>query len=809
MTKDQNPPATETPPPADDAPSPPAGDAKPRRHRRLSGWGALAKLITIVLVTALLLHLFGLAAIPFPPFTTTGRIYVDSPEVYTRERLVNDRYDQDYWLRERLKLLDDPGSLQLFVGEEATGISGVIGDGSGDTPAAAPTVTPSTPRKLSFEQEFRVASGVRDMIRQQVLENMLDDRHDLTGNSVYGLKFDTTVVPGDNTRRRAFVQVRLTVEDLFSGGPEERARLADQKEQYFSWIEDLRRRLNIAEDAVYQSLKVECEADQWGDGYLYDKLTGKTLQMVLGIPEERYWQNLAEQAERTDADALRWDVKAPLGEAEYTEPTVVMLPDPWARFFIINRKAFQLPMRADEHDCRTRVRFDVSLLIEQFMVRRTGSADTPACEHLASNAEGTSSFLQLGYTSGGAWEIAVDPFEYEMREARFEEEVRPKFWPDKATIEQLADENAELCAQGRSYTPCPEDTCPYRAIEVPSGFLNFQAELRSRDLYPYAIFPKNDVVGVFADTVAELSAAAPATGLLDLVRRRSESTTASVLVGYGWGGSSHGSGDGRDSSTGAAERDTVDGRDSIEFGWVISSRDDMQPTQKSQLALVSVPAWTNTLNLSVTVGWLDRHGRPIRDDASSFDDVPIHVPPNLEALDSVFREDAQFSLGPTILHHEMASHTYLKVGQKKAKILIPGKRLWRSATVTLGAQAASRITVLPNMEGIIAEFDEVELPQVAFDTTTKYESCDAQSDDPRWCDKLLDPELSAQPVTLRVWTSEGVAKANKCFCLVYDPKNLLGPQPEEDQEPQEQQSPDTTAATEARAETENETEKQR
>ena len=37
------------------------------------------------------------------PGTTFGKIYVDTPEVYSRERLVNDRFQQDAWLREKLR----------------------------------------------------------------------------------------------------------------------------------------------------------------------------------------------------------------------------------------------------------------------------------------------------------------------------------------------------------------------------------------------------------------------------------------------------------------------------------------------------------------------------------------------------------------------------------------------------------------------------------------------------------------------------------------------------------------------------------
>jgi hypothetical protein len=74
---------------------------------------------------------------------------------------------------------------------------------------------PDAPLQLPFDQEFRIRSGVRDTIRQLLLENMLDDRHDLTGNSIYGLKFDTTVIPGVNTHKRAFVRVSVAIEPMF------------------------------------------------------------------------------------------------------------------------------------------------------------------------------------------------------------------------------------------------------------------------------------------------------------------------------------------------------------------------------------------------------------------------------------------------------------------------------------------------------------------------------------------------------------------------------------------------------------------
>ena len=46
----------------------------------------------------------------------------------------------------------------------------------------------------------------------------------------------------------------------------------------------------------------------------------------------------------------------------------------------------------------------------------------------------------------------------------------------------------------------------------------------------------------------------------------------------------------------------------------------------------------------------------------------------------------------------------------KGAIVIKGEHLWRSTVVTIGSQQADAITVLPSMNGIIAEFDFVDPP---------------------------------------------------------------------------------------------------
>ncbi|MDS9469512.1 hypothetical protein RGQ15_18255 [Paracoccus sp. MBLB3053] len=160
----------------------------------------------------------------------TGLIYVESPEVYTRQRLVNDRYLQDAWLRNRLAEVDSPdaGWIEDAQAEMRRAVLGVIA-GQGST---APSDEESDLTGLSselveqlaqipFKTRFRLQSEARDEIRQMILENALDDRHDLSGNTVLGLKFDTSILPGAETVLNPTVVVRMDQNplDILLGRP--------------------------------------------------------------------------------------------------------------------------------------------------------------------------------------------------------------------------------------------------------------------------------------------------------------------------------------------------------------------------------------------------------------------------------------------------------------------------------------------------------------------------------------------------------------------------------------------------------------
>ncbi len=150
---------------------------------------------------------------------TTGLVFVESPEVYTRQRLVNDRYQQDAWLRGKLAEIDalDSRFVDTLTATRSDAGASVAPMGSGDRTGLGANASPlELPQidALPFDEKFALQSAVRDKIRQLILENALDDRHDLSGNTVFGLKFDTAVIPGHKTYRSPAVVVQMVTDPL-------------------------------------------------------------------------------------------------------------------------------------------------------------------------------------------------------------------------------------------------------------------------------------------------------------------------------------------------------------------------------------------------------------------------------------------------------------------------------------------------------------------------------------------------------------------------------------------------------------------
>jgi hypothetical protein len=249
-----------------------------------------------------------------------------------------------------------------------------------------------------------------------------------------------------------------------------------------------------------------------------------------------------------------------------------------------------------------------------------------------------------------------------------------------------------------------EDACLLKGyvFNVDYSLYNFVRTAFESDAYSYAVFPRGDVAG--ESVLASLGAAlqtpegAPVGAGLETWRESAATLAEQRLVNFA-------------GSAGQSSKD-------FDFGWAFVGEGLQQPDQISQLALVSVPAYLDELELEVETGWLDRNSDPIgplpqlgEDQAGwsrKLNRITVSLPPDYEALDTLVVGGVS-PRGPWIDENKMDDEIVV-TACAPASILIPGDRLWRSTTVTLGADIAERITVMPDMRGIVASFTRIDRP---------------------------------------------------------------------------------------------------
>ena len=222
-----------------------------------------------------------------------------------------------------------------------------------------------------------------------------------------------------------------------------------------------------------------------------------------------------------------------------------------------------------------------------------------------------------------------------------------------------------------------------RYLEIPAGYFNFIEKVIEPDMYAYSIFPRFDGSSVLLERSNAVALGQKKAGNDDGwlgFGASDDEQIASVVPGF----------------IGFTDSDS-DRR--INFGWIVDLADPGHAFQKSQFALISVPAWTSRLTVNVQSGWLNTRTGALDPDEDYQFRVPL--PPDFEAFDA-FIGGKEAVRRPKISNELMEKPVFSRC--KRNAILIPGFRLWRSAMVTVGSEMADRIVVLPNMRGIIAEF---------------------------------------------------------------------------------------------------------
>ena len=201
-----------------------------------------------------------------------GIVIVDSPEVYSRERLINDRFRQASWLEKELDESPDMSfgnqaisDLHQILGQDTKiGISNSAPE-DGSAPKIAeesdtgPGKMSSPGTSVSPSERFRDIRAYREEIRTEMMETLLDDRHDIKGNTLYRLKFDTTVLPEDKTEKLAVIQVKLAraqfCDSNDSGSDSRHIPCISIKAIYHSWLKQTENKINLAINGTIKSFR--------------------------------------------------------------------------------------------------------------------------------------------------------------------------------------------------------------------------------------------------------------------------------------------------------------------------------------------------------------------------------------------------------------------------------------------------------------------------------------------------------------------------------------------------------------------------
>ena len=812
-------------------------------------WG-FAILAPVVLTVGVAAAIYA-GGIPTPSFGQPGRIIVSSPSVYTRQRLVNDRLTQSAWLQDQLRVTEKPPTEFRAVDEvhlrsdwrslgarvDVRGPSEAPAQGrpaaaESDQAASAATAPQQTPtRALSatpieppkpptdapaykIEQTtaelFRTMNNYREEVRSEMMQTLLDDRHDIQGNTIYRLAVDTTVLTGNRKSDLAIVDVRLQHD------PSTLTMLnEDYKLLYSDWARHVQSVVSPSVDLLAKSLlarQIEPRV-RWTLPRFLEERICVHLERASGADnaEARCSRDTMAAAQMAGARGT----SSPVGRAsqalaayvdEFLKSRAAIARADFDKAVAIGvaaasleRSEFASAFEIAERGCRdavpqTPVRIvgargaevtvpcptvpDVEGLIAGLSLFATLSSDPKSldavakAEGVAIEAAARTAFQSTREKCVPSSEVTCLPPDLPLGEFRCVAADYIRWTLDgygdaaargrgmsslldlETTGQNVRDCNLVVSPRSNTGGGGPADTTPGSrlgdAVEKLRDRLN-----EWNEVYAYSVSPRNlaqristvmdtrealDFLSRMQGGYAGVAAAADA----EASRKRAEQLQAiashPIVVPFGH----------------SPAKTTANPPYTTQFGWAIAPRlrgsgdpehiDGQYPLS----AVISVPGWWRSVQLVVQTCWVPRkelHAPKSRNQGTAADPLDLcagNAGKAVERHADIVRLPGMITEVSRKLGFEVVQEPYLKPEQLQyqtlqvgyqGEILLTGGRLWRSTEVTLGSQKADRITVLPNMEGIIATFSCVR-PQGS------------------WVRPSGAP-AAPMPLPVRVWTSEG------------------------------------------------------
>ncbi len=722
---------------------------------------------------------------------TLGKIYIDRPEVFTRERLVSRRYDKQQWLEDKLdkeiltsyqgyrdvrifkeiyskqnvkfdplqgkldavrldtdikdvkrkgeldeinhtiqvlKLQNDLKKLKDTTGQNSNDQASANDENVQDTNPNAlndlkvemtknmdtkietvnkeisdlkeeinnakeviksgeglPTPNPTkTKVELTAIEQLRDQLAYRDAVEAELRQVELDDTHDLLGFTIYTLKFDITVAPGDNTQALGQVELELVTEPKhdFSKVSTKLDKLPFKKETF-------------KQEGLDSSI---VDYDHKQKRLIFD--VGKTTDLIknklLGLNKKN------DEAYKDAVNNIPKLVES--NEMQITEYYITRHGDflkKWRNSLIkdINDEALGLQRRLEmgnlADDDTIKIALDKDINTE-------GNDKQALCQLIINRyKDPIDNFFKLTLNDET---VTLDNKEYYLiRVDEFPEFTKPRDGT-----------NTEL------------NNWKDKWKKIIEAFIAIKAYHKIEDKsFVYTIEPKeyaqniSDVAAVekLKTFILSLKATLPQYGLgLDSYNKYIKHTQ-SILHGI-------------------MRKPLAVGyiNDEKKFGWILGPKFNIDeegrlffqhtPVQHSFQVSVVVPAFKSSLILKGHYKWLNKDGNPLNKESEEnklFGGKELRIPlpgdfsSHTALVTNKYKRRRVPNITPRWEPNELDDLKMRKIlvqAGTGSDLLIRGYDLWRNPEVFIGHQKAEKVDILPDMNGIVAHFNKIIMPPV-------------------------------------------------------------------------------------------------
>lgn len=765
---------------------------------KIQAYPAIA--IFSVAVAILVAYFYKAPLFDFFTHAEDGKIIVNSPTVYTRQRLVNDRLDQARWLRTQLEITESANVDKFKMIDqvrENSALTKIDAGGAGANQNSDKDTSSSPAIEATTTAIFRAKNAYREEVRSELTQTELDDRHDIRGNTIFRLTFDASIIAGTRRDSIAAVAVQLSHRPETADESVKKIYNDDYESLYSDWVryvqDTIRKSLGTMPASIMSSNPIPQLRTVFSEFLLR-----RICQFTDKNPNLEILPAPCDDEKRAMATALLtgFALKRKAAVTDYKKKVFTSLLDGFkAANYITDKYNYDAGYYSAAAKCASESRMKIALW-EIGVPPRDGQAVTDlipcpfyetvqdglvsgillyerlyayANDSLAATGKGLQSIEDVARSAScDEGDCDVQPDRLKCFSADFIKSNLNSFHNALARPEQRIEHYLQLKIVGREVDGCNlavlqrtekyangDEKDQYIALSELKKSLNYDT-----DAFAYSVTPKNltENISTAAETRdafellfhTQVDRSEIAKFLRDRSAKNRSVVTHPIVVGFG--------SPSRLVDRGPQASHRAVGVRDIDFGWIIAARSlndrdfEQIDGQYPLTAFISVPSWWQTVVATIKTCWLSRADfRKAQSGQSASklcaDDSTADVPSITVRLPAAIPEVSR-KLGFEVIQQPSLYKPEAKelvVGQRGA-LLLQGQRLWRSTEVTAGAQRADKITVLPNMEGIIAEFTCVRPPA---GQRTARQNNDVKLDS----DQIITTDFA------QVWTSEGVTEA--------------------------------------------------